>query len=181
MKRLAWILICLPLLSLACGEEDKDTSDTGAPEGDTDTDTAPDTDTATAADAAADTDTDTDADTDPDPLEIIGEYDDAWGTAHLITADSWSQEYGGSVSLFAIDSYDNDGDYLVAQNDEANDWSPGLWSRFDWTDFSGDLYFCQTAYDAASADDALATPAADATDPTTSGCGGFSWSQLIGR
>ena len=54
MKRLAWILICLPLLSLACGEEDKDTSDTGAPEGDTDTDT--------------------DADTDPDPHANGGEY-----------------------------------------------------------------------------------------------------------
>ena len=51
----------------------------------------------------------------------------------------------------------------------------------------GELYFCQTAYDAASAEAAQDTPRGDDTDPGTGGCGapnppdspnGFPWSKL---
>ena len=37
------------------------------------------------------------------------------------------------------------------------------------------LWYCQTAYAAESEEAALATEAADATNPAEEGCGGFSW------
>jgi hypothetical protein len=51
----------------------------------------------------------------------------------------------------------------------------------DWSIDGSNAWFCQTAYDAADADAALATPAADATDPAIDGCGGFPWSYLTPR
>ena len=162
---------------------------------DTDTDTDADTDTDTDADADTDTDADADTDTDTDtgndtgvaiePLEIIGSYGDAWGGVHEITGESWTMTYAASdtgsadsVSVFAIASYDNEAEYLVAQNDAANEWNPGLWSRFDWTtDTSGGLYYCQIAYDAASAEDAAAVDTADHAD-VEAGCNGFAWTAL---
>ncbi len=109
------------------------------------------------------------------PLEIAGSYTDGWGTAHEITSQTWTM---AGMGVFHVAGYDNDGNWLVAQNDAANAYSPGLWSRMDWSETQGKLYFCQTAYAAASRQEAEDTPAADATDPTASGCGGFAWTEL---
>ena len=68
--------------------------------------------------------------------------------------------------------------WAVAENDMANSWSPGLWSKFDWVrDSSGDFFYCQSAYDAASEQDAIDTISADISDFET-GCSGFSWTAL---
>ena len=177
MKCLAWILIPALALSVACGEKVED--DTAPPEGDTDTDTDTDTDSDADGDTDADADADTDADT--DPIEIIGDYDDNWGMSHSVTADSWVMDGYGSISTFWFTSWDNDADMVVAQNDKANEWSPGLFSRMDWTEQGGALYFCQSVFDAASAEDAWTQPAADPSDPSSTGCGGYAWSQLTPR
>ncbi len=109
------------------------------------------------------------------PLEIEGKYTDGWGGTHEVTSQTWTMDGTG---VFQIAEYDNDGNWLVAQNDAANAYNPGLWSRMDWTVHESTLYFCQTAYAAASQQAAKDTPAADATDPATTGCGGFAWSTL---
>jgi hypothetical protein len=106
-------------------------------------------------------------------LEIVGTYADDFGGTHDITADTWTMN---GVGVFHILSVDNDADWLVAQNDAANEFNPDLYSRMDWMESGGDLWFCQTAYDAATQADAEATAAAG-SDPDT-GCGGFSWTRL---
>ncbi|MFT4979505.1 MAG: hypothetical protein ACI8S6_005416, partial [Myxococcota bacterium] len=108
-------------------------------------------------------------------LSINGTWTDGWGGGHIVTAWAWtSGESGYSIT----ESSDDEG-WIVAQNGTDNSWNPELWSRFDWTwHTDGTLYFCQTAYAAATEADARATPAADATDPTASGCGSFSWTSL---
>ena len=151
----------------ACGDKEEDTGfdveDTNVEDTDTE-----DTDT-------ENTDTDDTEDTSiENPLEIIGSYSDIWGGSHTIDEASWTDGYGG---IFHISQFDNDSDWLIAQNDAANSWNPELWSKFEWTtDANGGLFYCQSAYDAATEEDAMAA-AADASDLAT-GCGGFGWSEF---
>lgn len=107
-----------------------------------------------------------------DALEIVGSYTDEYGDTHTITEQSWENS-GGS---FAIAMYDNADMWLVAQNAESNGFNPGLWSRFDWAMDGGNLYYCQSAFDAATMEDAAAA-SADAND-LMMGCGGFAWTNL---
>jgi hypothetical protein len=111
-------------------------------------------------------------------IEVGGVHVDSWATDITVTDTTWTQVSTVGTSIFAISQFDNADDWAVAQNDAANTYNPNLWSRVDWTTYQGDLYVCQTAYDAADEATAVATTAADATDPTTAGCGGFSWSLL---
>jgi hypothetical protein len=106
-------------------------------------------------------------------LEIIGSYVDEWDGAHEIGLQTWST----MGSVFHISQYSNLDDFLVAQNDPANEYNPDLWSRFDWTWDGADLYYCQIAYDAASEVAALAADGADRADLAT-GCNDFAWSKL---
>ena len=111
-------------------------------------------------------------------LSIDGDWLDGWGGQHSISAFTWTNE--GSTYDIA-EASDADG-WLVAQNGASNSWNAGLWSRFDWTwDAEGALWYCQTAYDAPSREDAAATPAADASEPATTGCGSFSWTSMSPR
>jgi hypothetical protein len=107
-------------------------------------------------------------------LEIAGSYTDDYGNTHEITGDTWTT----MGSVFHITQFDNDQDFLVAQNDSANEYNPDLWSRFDWV-FDGDsnLFYCQAAYAASSEQEALESTSADRGDLET-GCGGFAWSGL---
>ena len=80
--------------------------------------------------------------------------------------------------MVAVTQFDNDANYIVGQNDSVNSYAPDKWSRYDWTvDAEGTLWYCNTAYDAETEEDALAA-SADASDPATSGCGTFPWSSL---
>ncbi|MBO4712171.1 hypothetical protein J5681_09715 [bacterium] len=193
-KTLSFLVIVFVLIfAVSCGssnKDDNDTPDTDAtdtetPDGDNadssdtePTDTEP-ADTDTDTDTDADTDTDTDADTGTEePLEIIGSYLDDWGTFHVISEADWSMESSYGKSVYHISQYDNEQDFVIAQNDKDNEYNPELWSRFDYTEKDGDLYYCQTAFDAESEEAALATAAADKTDPATSGCGDYPWTKL---
>ena len=107
-------------------------------------------------------------------LEIIGIWEDTWGFEQKVSQAEWTS----GDSVFHTSQFDNHDDFLIAQNDTNNQWSPDKWSRFDWTwDESGKLYFCQSAFDAESEQDALSATSADRED-LESGCGGFSWSAL---
>lgn len=138
------------ILFTACSETD--------PENDSDTDT----------DVIADTDTDT------DDIEILGAYSDQWGTDHTVDSQVWTM----GDSIFLITAFSNEDNYAIAQNDSGNLYDPELWSRFDWIENSDGLWYCQTAYNAASEEEALDTPAAEPSEPNNSGCGSFAWTNL---
>ncbi|HEX2881577.1 MAG TPA: hypothetical protein VHO25_18735, partial [Polyangiaceae bacterium] len=112
-----------------------------------------------------------------DSIDIAGEYTDNFGFPVSI----------GECSIYgnAVTTLSNDDQYVVIQNSCADPFSPGKWSRYDWTWYSGDgsapaLYLCTTVFDAATEADAIAAPRADETDPANGGCGGpdFGWSLL---
>jgi hypothetical protein len=108
-------------------------------------------------------------------LAIVGSYTDEFGDMHMISETEWTIASAGS---FAISQWNNDEMWLVAQNAETNMYNPSLWSRFDWAwDDAQQLYYCQSVYDGATIDDALAG-SADAGDLTGMGCNGFPWTRL---
>ena len=108
-------------------------------------------------------------------MEIVGAYTDNFDGSHIISMDSWTS----GEAIFWIDSYDNEADWLVAQNDSDNGFSPDLWSRFEWTiDAADQLWYCQIVFDAASKQDAEAAESPDRGDLEGMGCNGFSWSML---
>jgi hypothetical protein len=107
-------------------------------------------------------------------LAIVGAYTDNFSGSHTVTSSEW---VSGS-STYHISAFSNAAHFIVAQNDQGNTYNPCLWSRFDWTEANGKLYYCATAYNAVTEAAALATPAADATDPETGGCGSFQWTEL---
>jgi hypothetical protein len=110
-----------------------------------------------------------------DDLEIAGAWEDDWAQAYALSDSEWSID----SSTYAITSFDSTGNFLIAQNDSGNEFNADLWSRLDWTYVGNALYVCQSAYDAATEQDAIDTVAADANDPATEGCGGeFPWSLL---
>jgi hypothetical protein len=107
-------------------------------------------------------------------LAIEGSYMGEFMDHYTVTSSTWSS--GGSV--YHIAAFDNAEHWIVARNDQANLYNPCAWSRFDWTEADGALYYCTTAFNAVSEEAARATPAADASDPATQGCSGFAWSKL---
>ena len=113
-------------------------------------------------------------------LEIIGEYNDNFGGSHTISSTTWTQVSSSGTSIYEIDSYSNSEDYLIGLGDESNSFNPGTYDWFDWTTFESSLYYCTAAFGNASAEDARTAGegVSDATDPSTSGCGGFSWTRL---
>jgi hypothetical protein len=67
---------------------------------------------------------------------------------------------------------------VIALNDE-DTYSPGLWSRFDWTwDADGELYYCQSVYDAETEEAAVEGDDASDASELDAGCAGFSWTML---
>jgi hypothetical protein len=110
-------------------------------------------------------------------IDIAGDYIDNFGFPASIGECSI---YGNPVTTLS-----NDDQYVVIQNSCEDPFSPGKWSRYDWTWYSGDgsapsLYLCTTVFDAATEADAISAPRADDTDPANGGCGGpdFGWSLL---
>ena len=112
---------------------------------------------------------------DPTRLLVAGVHVDEWGTDHTITDETWTTD---GTSSYAISQFDNAARFAIAQNGAANTYNSDLWSRFDFAEYEGSWFMCSTAYDAATEADALATAAADASNPTTGGCSGFAWTNL---
>ncbi len=110
--------------------------------------------------------------------EIGGDYKDNYGGVHEISALHWINE---SFS-FSILEIDVSNDFMVAQNNPDNSWFPNSFSRFNWVeDATGDLYYCQSVYNADSVDAARNAPDPTADTPAINGCGdwNFPWSELI--
>ncbi|MCP4749338.1 MAG: hypothetical protein GY866_00455, partial [Proteobacteria bacterium] len=106
--------------------------------------------------------------------DLNRDYVDNWNGTHSISSTHWVN----GQSAYTITKLDSTGKFMIGLNAADHPYNPGKYSRFDWTTYSGELYFCQSAYAEATAADAEAVAAADPTDPTTGGCSGFSWSKL---
>jgi len=108
-------------------------------------------------------------------LEIEGDWSDEFMGTHAITSESWTQTTDFGTFTYAIATYDNATDTLVAQDE-----GDSTWSKFQWAAATGgELWYCQVAFAMPCRADAEAAPAADATDPATGGCGMFPWSRLV--
>lgn len=114
-----------------------------------------------------------------DRPEIAGAYIDNFGGVQIVSAPAWVS----GTFLFYVCSVDNSRRRLVAQNLPRNGDTANLFSRFEWTtNSSGQLFYCQQVYNAASPADADAAAQADPRNPFVSGCGAngqFPWTQII--
>jgi len=112
------------------------------------------------------------------PKELLGNFKDDYGISYSITNGLWVQFPDIKYHLI---EYNNNEKYFIARNDDKNSSEAGQYSRIDITYFSGmEPYrwgFCLTAYKAKTADEAMATKAADKDNPKK-GCGGFPFSRM---
>jgi hypothetical protein len=116
---------------------------------------------------------------------IAATYLDNYAGWHSVGKKAWLQAAGGSQLIFHVCSVNDGRRYLIARNDEGNEFNPGKFSRFEWYGKGGLLFYCQQVFDAASASEAedfARTPAADSSDANDKGCGAtgqFPWSELM--
>lgn len=112
----------------------------------------------------------------PEPLH--GRHVDDYRNSYLITHDEWVHV---GYATYHIELWNEEEQYLVARNDEHNPTDGGRWTRIDWMELEGIPYyewaFCLTAYNAASAEEAVQTDSADRENPR-SGCNGFPFSRM---
>lgn len=107
----------------------------------------------------------------PEPFELIGEYDNDFGGEEIITAHAWNES--------TIAAYDNDGNEVYLQLPADDTYNPSKFTKVVYTEpVAGAFYYCWVAYGLETLAAAQASTAtADATDPATSGCAGFSWTR----
>lgn len=116
--------------------------------------------------------------------EISAIYVDNFAGWHSVGGEAWLSFGSGDQLVFSVCSVDNDNNFLIAQNASGNDFNPGKFSRFEWFGESGQLFYCQQVFDAATAAEAAdftANPAANPSNANDEGCGAngqFPWSQL---
>lgn len=113
-------------------------------------------------------------------ISIRGEYESNFDGLETVTATVWQQ---GGAPMRLVD-WDETENWVVTQNDDEADFNPGLFNRIEFTepDASGSFYYCFVEFGLSTADEARdSTATADASDPETTGCGGFPWTRLDPR
>jgi len=106
------------------------------------------------------------------PLEIIGVYDDDFGSVQTITADDWNGA--------AIVGYDNDQNVVYTKLPADDMFHPNKFTKTVYTEPKGDsFYFCEVEFSLDTLAEAEASTAtADDSDPENHGCGGmFPWTK----
>ncbi|HEU5075687.1 MAG TPA: hypothetical protein VFU02_15950 [Polyangiaceae bacterium] len=106
-------------------------------------------------------------------IEIAGAFRDSYDGTHRIDDEVWQM----GASSFDLVDFSNDERWAIAENAADNEFFPESFSRFEWTDEDGVLFYCQSVFAASSEDDAREAPRADASD-LLAGCGNFAWSSL---
>jgi hypothetical protein len=112
------------------------------------------------------------------PQNLFGNFKDDYNISYTVTSRLWTQHPNIKYHLI---SYDSEGQYFIAKNDENNPSEAGLYTRIDIMQFSNmEPYlwgFCLTAYKAKTADEAKSNQSADRTNPKK-GCGGYPFSRM---
>jgi hypothetical protein len=112
------------------------------------------------------------------PRQLLGRFQDDYGNHFRISDTEWVQPPHGRFHIVLGRPEEK---YLVAQNDSANSYGPGKWTRIDWMAFEGmapyTWGFCLTGYEAATAQAAAATAPPVRETPRT-GCNGYPFSRM---
>lgn len=105
-------------------------------------------------------------------IELVGTWDNDFGTSEEITVDTWAGT--------PIVSYDNENNFTVFQNASDAEFDPDKFAKVVWTEIEADsFYYCWVAFGLDTEQEALdAADTSDATDPATTGCGDFAWTKL---
>jgi hypothetical protein len=75
------------------------------------------------------------------PLNIVGEYRDAFGLAHIIDDDRWIWGDAEEPQVYDLVRWSNDAGYAIGRNRS----EPPRYSRFDWRFDEDDLLsYCHT-------------------------------------
>ncbi len=107
---------------------------------------------------------------------IYGTWQDDFGTTHAVSEAMWVSTGDGWESKHHVAEVGEG--FLLAHNDENNDFSAELYSRFDFLeDSGGDVWFCQSVFDGSTLEDAR-DGSADSSDLEVAGCAGFGWTLL---
>jgi len=112
------------------------------------------------------------------PGPVVGDYTDAWGGTHTVTAESWVAAFPPDTDGFVytatclISQMNENEGFLVCEND-----GQSTWSRYDWMRTGDTLYYCQIEFAAAEEDTAAANDSADRSD-VEAGCSGYAWTLL---
>lgn len=112
------------------------------------------------------------------PDYVLGTFEDDYGIQYLV-----------SDSLFILLPNDNyhikkwalDQQFLIAQNDSANSYDPGKWTRIDWIQLENmspfEWAFCLSVFNAETALDAENFATVNPETPRT-GCNDFPFSRM---
>lgn len=112
-------------------------------------------------------------------ISLYGRWISNFGDPYRIINRTWGTSFGND----SIYHFDEDNKILITYLDEFSSFNPDTFSKIVWTEIENEeFYFCTIAFNLPSLEEALADDTvADSTDPSTSGCGGFSWTKLIRR
>lgn len=111
-------------------------------------------------------------------FSLVGNYTDNYAGDHRFTATAW-ESFGCTKTVV---SYDNTTRSFIYQEAlSASCFNQGKYGKVYWTTIqaNGSFFLCENVYgknSAAEAQNDSAPPSE--TNPATSGCGGFSWSQM---
>lgn len=111
---------------------------------------------------------------------LIGNWRDAYAGKHTISISNWVSDYG-TPSTDAIIRYNAIDGYLVIQKPANDAYNPSKFQKMIITEFSGSWYTCTLSpFDSVTANAAAAiADTTTKTNPATSGCAGFAWTQLL--
>ncbi len=109
-------------------------------------------------------------------FELVGTWSSNFGGTETITSTSW--DFGFTVATLV--EFDETANVAITQNPPDASFNADLYSRIEYTEPDNDTFFyCTVAFGLPTLDAArTSTQTADATDPSSGGCGGFTWTQL---
>lgn len=115
-----------------------------------------------------------------DALEIEGTWSSNFDSDETITITSWDVSADWGESTTAIVDWSNEDNWVITQNSEDSEYSPSAYNLVVWTEIdSGSFYYCMVDYGIETEEAArLSDVEFDSTNPSESGCGDFSWTQL---
>lgn len=109
------------------------------------------------------------------PIEITGTFDTPFGE-ETITEQTWASAF----STTTIEDWDNDANWVVTKNPPDAMFNPDTYSKTVWTEeVDGQFHYCVVDFGQPTIEAArTSTRTADASDPDSSGCGGFAWTAM---
>jgi hypothetical protein len=110
--------------------------------------------------------------TPPAKIELLGSYTSNFGGTEAITETKWGDA--------TIVTFDNEANFAITQQPADDTFNPSKFAKVVWTEpVKGAFFYCTVDFGKDTAAEAQATSnTADASDPTSSGCGGFAWTEL---